>query len=329
MYHVSAQALGVYPFDDSVKEFVKYDHFCFLVSETLRIFKDILDKEGKPYTVMNEDELIKQHKSETDRSIEYFVYDFDGEFLLTRHNVVAMFSHPTAKLTIQSTHLDVPPNHFIPCQTDAIAMALDKSNMEETWGTFNRLIDDLNDSNTIAKIKLLRIFNYMSDFFDYMVVWNTKKKVDTFIKYFIRKKTINDYNRAFLIVEPNIQNNVMRFLTKMIREDPLYSDIGFTFSITNKDTWKSVQMVVYTYLYEEDRSKPVAAHPFELQIVTPQVMAYEHFSSGHTLYEMQRLPDEIFGSEWMPVWKFLLEKGIDSVEVQNLVKSKYDMLKAM
>jgi len=202
-------------------------------------------------------------------------------------------------------------------------MELDKSNMEQSWDKFDKALTGLSHCNTIAKIKLLRLLNYMSDFFDYMVVWNTKKKVDTFIKYFIRKKIVNDYNRAFLIVEPNIQNNVIRFLTKMIREDPLYADVGYTFSLTNKDTWKSVQMIIYIYtFYGDDRTTPAEAAPFELQILTPQVMAYEHFASSHTFYEMQRLPDEIFESEWIPVWNFLLEKGIDSAEVQKLVKSK-------
>jgi len=109
----------------------------------------------------------------------------------------------------------------------------------------------------------------------------------------------------------------------MIREDPLYADVGYTFSITNKDTWKSVQMIIYIYtFYGEDRTTPIEAFPFELQILTPQVMAYEHFATTHTLYEMQRLPDEIFAAEWIPVWNFLLEKGIESPEVQKLVRSK-------
>jgi len=202
-----------------------------------------------------------------------------------------------------------------------IDMKLDKNDLETTWQIFNEKLDFLDNACTIAKIKLLRIFNYMSDFFDYMVVWNTKNRVDTFIKYFIRHKQINDFNRAFLIVEPNIQNNVLQFLAKYIREDPLYKDVGFTVDITDKDSWKSVQMIVYIYSFlTDDRTKPHWASPFELQILTPQVLAYEHFQSSHTLYELQRLPS--FDKEWIPVWEFLLKKGIHSPDVKMLVEKK-------
>jgi len=164
----------------------------------------------------------------------------------------------------------------------------------------------------------------MSDFFDYMVVWNTKKRADTFIKYFIRgypnKKEVNDFNRAFLIVEPNILNNVVSFLAKYIRTDPLYKDVGYTFSITDKLSWKSVQMVVYIYQFSGEAV--TCAYPFELQILTPQVLAFEHFQMGHALYELQRIE---FDKNLLPVWTFLLDKGvIENPNIKELVQKKVD-----
>jgi len=145
-----------------------------------------------------------------------------------------------------------------------------------------------------------------------------KKSIDTFIKYFIReKKPINDFNRAFLIVEPTIQNNVIQFLAKTIREDLYCKDVGYYVDITDKKTWKSVQMIVYI-----DGPDGVCA-PFELQILTPQVLASEYFQHTHSDYERERLdldkPDKI--EKARPIWEFLLNKNhIESHEVVKLVK---------
>jgi len=319
MYHIP-KGIDVNIFENP--QFVKSDHFVPLVVETLKIFKGILDKANQPYEVLNYNELMQRHKNESDRSINYYVYLFQNSFLLTRYNVVEMFCKPLSRLTIHATPLSQLPNdHFKSCPTDQINMKLNKNNLEESWELFNGKLDIFDDACTIAKIKLQGIFDYMADFFDYMVVWGTKNRVDTFIKYFIRGKPINDFNRAFLIVEPSIIMNVIKFMAKTIRENELYADVGYTFSITDKDSWKSVQMVIYIYQFPSlERTNPIAGYPFELQILTPQVLAYEHFQSTHVLYEIARLPD--FNDEWIPVWKFLLEKGIHSPDVKKFLEEK-------
>jgi len=301
-----------------------------MVESNCIIFQNILKKEGYDFEILSFEQLEERIDKEQDRSKHFYVYFFviKGEMqtLLTELNVISLFEKPKSRVSLHyNLTLKKIDNYLKTDKTDAIQLTMNKEDLEETWKKFNNRVDLWDGVGILHKMKLLRIFNIMEDFFEFMLIWNTKKPMDTFIKYFLRNKKINDYNRAFLIVEPVILNNIVQYITTQIRNDPLNNDLGYTVEVTDKDTWKSVQMIVYLYSFDQTNpDEVVVGYPLELQVITPQVLAYEYFQKTHALYEIQRLP---FNTESFPIWKFLHGKGIENVEVSKWVEQKLSEFK--
>jgi len=272
----------------------------------------MLIKAGKRFEILNKDKLPERHSKENDRTKHFYVY-------VVRHDqgkelvILTEFNIMEPRLGIKEIKL-VKPKDLIrnPKSSKNMLMyvKLDLANLRNTWDLFLQRLDHWDNLCTLIKVRLLQILNYMSDFFDYMVVWNIKARIDTFIKYFIRDKTVYDFHRAFLIVDPMLLNNVAQFLAKHIKETQ--SDLGYTIEITDKKAWKSVQMVIYYYHQN-------VAVPFELQIITPQVLACEYFQKSHTSYEIERLS---FDERSRSIWDFLYPH-IESIEIKKLVQQKY------
>jgi len=256
--------------------------------------------------------------------VYFFIVKNETQTIVSEFNVLSLFEKPKSRVSLHyNLSLKKIENYLKTDNTDTINFPMIKDNLEETWKGFCDRLEIWEGIGTILKMKLHRIFNIMEDFFEFMLIWNTKKPMDTFIKYYLRNKKIYDFHRAFLIVEPVILNNIVQYITTHIRNDPLNNDLGYTVEVTDKDTRKSVQMIVYIYQMDGD-GKVVAGTPLELQVITPQVLAYEYFQKTHALYEIQRLP---FDSESFPVWKFLHQKGIENVEVSKWVEEKLSEFK--